>query len=268
MGFGLSPSEMELHQDQNFSEFVGKRIDPEKHGLKIPAEPFENAEDFIPADKDASDFKKQERAASLELFDLWLDEMRDTSDPVLEWMTFFWHDHFAVSAREIKSLRAFVRHLRLLRTHARGSYPTMLREVTIDPAMLIFLDGYKNTAKKPNENYGRELLELYSLGIGNYSEDDVMAASRALTGWRVTENGVEFKPRQHDDTPQILLGNSNVHDLDTVMEAVVNHEALPGFISKKLSDAVLGTEIPDAVINEFAAVFANNIRYFYFAIFQ
>lgn len=258
MGFGLSPSEMELYQNQKFSELIEKRIDPEKHGLEIPAEPFKNAEDFIPTDKDSSDFKKRERTASLELFDLWLDEMRDTSDPVLEWMTFFWHDHFAVSAREVKSLRAFVRHLRLLRTHARGSYPTMLREVTIDPAMLIFLDGYKNTAKKPNENYGRELLELYSLGIGNYSEDDVMAASRALTGWRVIENGVEFKPRQHDDTPQILLGNSNVHDLDTVIEAVVNHEALPRFISRKLSDAVLGTEIPDAVINEFAAVFANN----------
>ena len=121
MGFGLSPSEMELYQNQNFSELIEKRIDPEKHGLEIPAEPFKNAEDFIPTDKDSSDFKKRERTASLELFDLWLDEMRDTSDPVLEWMTFFWHDHFAVSAREVKSLRAFVRHLRLLRTHARGS---------------------------------------------------------------------------------------------------------------------------------------------------
>ena len=83
-------------------------------------------------------------------------------------------------------------------------------------------------------------------------------AAKALTGWRVTPDGVEFKPRRHDDIPQILLGNSGVHDLDTVMEAVTNHEALPGFISRKLSDAVLGTEIPDEIINEFASVFASN----------
>ena len=147
MGFGLSPNELDRYQNQDLSEFLEKRINPEKHGLEIPADPFRNAEDFIPTDKDSSDFKKRERAASLELFNLWLDEMRDTSDPVLEWMTFFWHDHFAVSAREVKSLRAFVQHLRLLRTHARESYPTMLREVTIDPAMLIFLDGYKKRMK-------------------------------------------------------------------------------------------------------------------------
>ena len=258
MGFGLSPSELELYQDQDLSEFVGKRIDPEKYGLEIPAGPFENAEDIIPTDKDSSDFKKREQAASLELLDLWLDEMRDTSDPVLEWMTFFWHDHFAISGRVVKSLRAIVRHLRLLRTHARGSYPTMLREVTIDPAMLIFLDGAKNTAEKPNENYGRELLELYSLGIGNYSEDDVMAASKALTGWRIQEDEVKFRPNLHDDTPQVFLGVNGVHNLDTVMEAVINHEALPSFISKKLSNAILGNEIPDEMINEFASVFANN----------
>ena len=258
MGFGLSPSELDRYQDQDLSEIVQKRINPEKYGLEVPVGPFENVDELIPTDKDSPDFNKRVQAASLELLDRWLDEMRDTPDPVLEWMTFFWHDHFAVSGREVKSLPALVGHLRLLRTHARGSYPTMLREVTIDPAMLIFLDGTENTARKPNENYGRELLELYSLGIGNYSEDDVLAASKALTGWRVSPDGVEFKPKRHDDTPQILLGNSGVHDLDTVMEAVTNHEALPSFISRKLSDAVLGTEIPDEIINEFASVFANN----------
>ncbi|MEE2645643.1 MAG: DUF1800 family protein, partial [Actinomycetota bacterium] len=97
MGFGLSPSELDRYQDQDLSEIVQKRINPEKYGLEVPVGPFENVDELIPTDKDSPDFNKRVQAASLELLDRWLDEMRDTPDPVLEWMTFFWHDHFAVS---------------------------------------------------------------------------------------------------------------------------------------------------------------------------
>ncbi|HJP16408.1 MAG TPA: DUF1800 family protein [Acidimicrobiales bacterium] len=258
LGYGLTSNEFSVLQNEDLSEFMGKRIDPSKYGLEVPSGPFENIEDLIPTDRDSDDFQRLRRIASLKLLDLWLDEMRLTSDPLLEWMTFFWHDHFAVSGRVVKSMTAHVNHLRLLRTHARGNYSTMLREVTTDPGMLIFLDGASNTAEKPNENFGRELLELYSLGIGNYSESDVQAASTALTGWRISDGMAKFRPRLHDDTPQTLLGVKGVHDVDTVIEAVINHEALPGFISRKLSNAVLGNDISDEIVNEFASVFSNN----------
>ena len=108
--------------------------------------------------------------------------------------------------------------------------------------MLVYLDGRTSTAEAPNENYGRELLELFALGVGNYTEDDVQAAARALTGWVVARrfDSARFVPGRHDRTPQTLLGVDGVTDVDSVIEAVVAHPAHPRFVARRIVREYLG----------------------------
>jgi len=123
--------------------------------------------------------------------------------------------------------------------------------------MLVYLDGVKNKKDAVNENYGRELLELFGLGIGNYTEDDVRAGAEALTGWMVDRatGGARFLPRQHDDAAKNYLGRTGVHDVDTVVDAVVGHQACPVFITRKLGHAILGPDADAGLLDRLAAEF-------------
>ena len=135
----------------------------------------------------------------------------------------------------------------MLGAEGLGDFRTLLRAVTLDSAMLVYLDGTDSRKGDVNENYGRELLELFALGVGNYSEDDVRAGAAALTGWHVyrRDTTVSFQPRIHDDTPQHYLGRDGVHDVDSVIDAVVDHEACAPFIAGKLARAILGPAVDD-----------------------
>lgn len=189
-----------------------------------------------------------------DLIAAWLDHLARPTTSIEPWLSFFWHDHFAVAAGVVKALDVYVRHLVLLEQRALGSFDTMLRNVTTDAAMLIFLDGRTNRARAINENYGRELLELYALGIGNYDETDVRSAAVALTGWTVdpdTRDAV-FVERRHDDTPQPFLGTT-VNDMDSTIDAVTSHPACPRHLVSSLAAGILGTALPDTVLDEFAA---------------
>jgi uncharacterized protein (DUF1800 family) len=131
----------------------------------------------------------------------------------------------------------------------------MVRDVSTNAAMLIFLDGAKSTNRAPNENFGRELLELYTLGIGNYTEADVRAAAVALTGWQVLlRDGarVAFNPRLHETRLQTLLGRS-VSDVDSVVNAAVDHPATATFIAGKLAAYFLGPGLDTTLVDGFAA---------------
>jgi uncharacterized protein (DUF1800 family) len=134
--------------------------------------------------------------------------------------------------------------------------------VTTDPAMLVYLDGRQSSGRAPNENYGRELMELFTLGVGNYTEDDVKAAARALTGWVVPTprdapayRSASFVARRHDDTPQHFLGHDGVHDLDGVVAAVCAQPACATFIARKLARAAVGPNVDDATISQLATTF-------------
>ena len=150
-------------------------------------------------------------------------------------LAWFWHDHFAVSFQVVKSLPMMLEHLERCWALGRGNFRKLIREITTDPAMLVFLDGNTSTGDAPNENYGRELLELYTVGINNFSEADVAAAAAALTGWvvRRSDGHAQFVARRHDDSPQTLLGVDGVHDVDTTVAAVTGSPACPVFIAAR-----------------------------------
>jgi hypothetical protein len=165
----------------------------------------------------------------------WLYRMVQTRRPLLEKLTLFWHGHFAVANYKVNNPGLMHQHIQLLRTNAVGRFDDLLSGVSRDPAMLIWLDGATNHRNAPNENYGRELLELYTLGIGNYSEEDVKAAARAFTGWNL-RSGTDFvfDENQHDAGNKTFLGTSGNLDGADVLNVVVNHPATATRIVGKL----------------------------------
>ncbi|MBV9896174.1 MAG: DUF1800 domain-containing protein [Chloroflexi bacterium] len=165
----------------------------------------------------------------------WLYRMVQTRRPLLEKLTLFWHGHFAVANYKVNNPLLMHQHIQMLRTGALGTFDDMLLAVSKDPAMLIWLDGGSNHRNAPNENYGRELLELFTLGIGNYSEDDVKAAARAFTGWNL-RNGTDFffDENQHDAGDKTFLGQSGNLDGTDILKNIVSQPATARRIVGKL----------------------------------
>lgn len=166
-----------------------------------------------------------------------------------EKMVLFWHHHFSIQSTEVENAAILYRHHNLLRTNAMGNVKTLVREVTIDPAMLIHLNGYLNTKQAPDENYARELQELFSIGKGNdslYTEDDVIAAARVLTGWRITDIplGVYLDTNAHDTGSKnfsAFYNNTTIagstdpdQELDALMDMIFNTTEAARFICRKL----------------------------------
>ena len=120
------------------------------------------------------------QAQEVEAYERWIGRLLGTERPLDHQLAWFWHDHFAVSFQVVKSLPMMLEHLERCWALGRGNFRELIREITTDPAMLVFLDGNTSTGDAPNENYGRELLELYTVGINNFSEADVAAAAAAL----------------------------------------------------------------------------------------
>ena len=176
-------------------------------------------------------------------------------------MVLFWHHHFSVQQQEVENAQFLYRHHNLLRTNALGNFKTLVREVTIDPAMLIHLNGYLNAKQAPDENYAREMQELFAIGKGNdslYTEDDVIAAARVLTGWRINDDPLSsyFDSGAHDTGSKTfsafynnttIAGSSNGdQELDALVNMIFNTTEAARFICRKLYKWFVYYEIDDA----------------------
>ncbi|MGI9659603.1 MAG: DUF1800 domain-containing protein [Gaiellaceae bacterium] len=171
----------------------------------------------------------------------WLDRMIRTRRPLMERMTLVWHDWFATSNGEVDSPVFMLRQNGLFRKHALGSFRKLLLDVTHDPAMLTFLSGIYSTRESPNENYARELMELFTLGAGNgYTEDDVREQARALTGWTADWKegkglvNFRFAKRLHDRGTKQVFGRSGRYDWADACNLCVRHAEHPSFFVDKL----------------------------------
>ena len=171
----------------------------------------------------------------------WLDRMVRTNRPLVERMTLVWHDWFATSNDGVGSQRLMLGQNGLFRQHALGSFAKLLLAVTRDPAMLIWLSGVDNTKEAPNENYGRELMELFTLGAGRgYSENDVREQARALTGFRnewddgIGPHNFHFDGEYHDPGVKRILGKRGRFDWRDSCRLCLTHRAHPRFFVEKL----------------------------------
>src|SRR3954454_5971867 len=151
----------------------------------------------------AENIRRTNNAANLTAW--WLSRMLHSPHPFSEKMTLFWHNHFATSNAKVQSARLMLTQYALLRKHSLGSFAEMLRGMSTDPAMLVWLDGKGSKKGSPNENYAREVMELFSLGVGNYSEADIRQAARAFTGWDVRNAAAVFDRAQFDAGVKTVL---------------------------------------------------------------
>ncbi|MEZ5478737.1 MAG: DUF1800 domain-containing protein [Thiolinea sp.] len=155
----------------------------------------------------------------------WIDQMLRSRTPIVERMTLFWHNYFTSSIQ--KTLQPSLLHKQnmMLRQHAFGSFRHLLRAIARDPAMLVYLDGYRNVKDAPNENFARELLELFTIGHGQYTQNDVKAAARAFTGWSVHPQSGKFQVNvdQQDKTRKLFLRRAGEFDGDDIIEILLQH---------------------------------------------
>jgi uncharacterized protein (DUF1800 family) len=187
----------------------------------------------------------------------WLDKMIRTPRPLIEKMTLFWHDHFATLDQDRPLQLA---QNKMLRRNALGSFRRLLSDVTKDPAMLLFLSLADSTKEQPNENYARELMELFTLGSG-YTETDIREAARALTGFRSKRRGdgsvaVLYDARAHDATSKRLFGQRGNFDYRDVLDLCIGHPPHAPFLVSKLWDYFVGTPIEPSARARLAAVYS------------
>jgi uncharacterized protein (DUF1800 family) len=188
---------------------------------------------------DTSNYMSTERAlpptaSTTRLAAWWLWRIRNSPHPLREKLSVFWHNHFATSQAKVQQAQYMVGMIRTIHTHALGDFRVLLNEMTFDPAMLIWLDAKDSKKGQPNENYARELMELFSLGLGNYTEADIREAARAFTGYDVKSGKMVFDAKQHDDGEKTVFGKKGKYQAGDVVKLCLGHSACAKFIVKKL----------------------------------
>jgi uncharacterized protein (DUF1800 family) len=191
---------------------------------------------------------------------VWLTRMRLTKRPLQEKMTLFWHGHFTSSILEVKSAHLMRQQNELYRRNAlTPSLRDFTRSVARDPAMLIYLDNNTNRKGKPNENWARELMELFTLGIGNYTETDVKEAARAFTGWTVTRQGeFAFNRRQHDTGRKTVLGVTGNLDGDDVIDVIFSQPGHGKHMARELFRFFVHDSPDEASVSRLADVYVKS----------
>jgi uncharacterized protein (DUF1800 family) len=205
----------------------------------------------------------------------WIERMRGDERMVEERLTWFWHDHFATSLAKVRVPFLMAQQHATIRAHATGSFSDLVRAVAKDPAMLLYLDGVSNAAGAINENFGRECLELFTMGIGGgYTQADVVAASRSFSGWVVHVPGrpyspllaragvapwaSTFVPRRHDAGTKDLLGARGALDLDGALDVILGHPSTGRYVAGKLYRELVGLDPDDRAVRRLGDAFARD----------
>lgn len=164
----------------------------------------------------------------------WANRMLATKRPLEEKLTLFWHGHFATEDAKVADYRLMLNQLELLRRNATGNFRNLLVGITRDAAMLIYLDNRQNVKGHANENYAREILELFSLGVGNYTENDIKEAARAFTGWTNAGPKTVYKTELHDEGVKTFLGEKGNFNDEQIVDIILKQKVAAEFITRKL----------------------------------
>ncbi len=187
---------------------------------------------------------------------VWLEHLSFTKAQLREKMTFFWHNHFATSAPFPVLMQA---QNNTIRKHALGNFKELLFEVAKDPAMIIYLNNQQNKKNAPNENFAREVMELFTLGRAQYTERDIKEAARAFTGWHVGLDGFfYFDKNEHDEGEKTVLGRTGKWNGEDVLNILLEKPMLAEFICTKLYRAFVNPSADSDFIKQWAEYFRNN----------
>ena len=251
-GFGATPAELDLALERGYQATLDELLDP-------------TAVDVLPDDLirryhvDQSDLRGSPAAAAH-----WIYRMATTDSPLREKMCLFWHRVFATGATKLIQARVVTSQIDMFREHGMGSFRDLLVQLSRDPAMLMWLDNQDNHKESINENYGREILELFSMGVGNYTEDDIKECARAFTGWRVVNPDYmsikmrnntarpygyiswqfEYDDEDHDHGEKTLLGETGDFNGEDAVDIICKQQATAEFIARHLYHFFVADELP------------------------
>ncbi|GCB04566.1 DUF1800 family protein [Ralstonia sp. SET104] len=241
IGFAPSESELDAYAGLTHREAVDRAL-AQTGTVATQAPPAWVNDPIVPynklPDEDARKAARQKNAAhELELRAWWMGEMIKTPSPLTERMTLFWHNHFVSSSQKVPFAQLMYRQNALLRQNAVGNFGTMLHAIGKDPAMLIYLDGAESRKGKPNENFAREVMELFTLGEGHYTEQDIKEAARTYTGWSIDREhdfAYVWRPQIHDAGTKTVFGQSGDYDGDQMLDILLSRPETATFIVTKL----------------------------------
>ncbi|HEY3130818.1 MAG TPA: DUF1800 domain-containing protein [Acidobacteriota bacterium] len=188
----------------------------------------------------------------------WIYRMYYSPAPLQEKLALFWHNHFATSMRKVRAPELMIQQNELFRKFALGNFQRLVLEVSKDPAMIQWLDNSDNLKGKPNENYARELMELFTIGIGHYTEQDIKEAARAFTGWQMDFTGFYFNPQQHDFDQKTFMGQTGPFNGGDIIRIIMQQPSAPEFISRKLFQLFAYDNPDQATVKELASILVAN----------
>lgn len=271
-GFGLSPEEWRRRKDWSkaaaLEELFGSNTSIDT--LALPDSPLAEHRMMKMSKGRISEARKEERGIVAQQLTNWILRMADTQQSALvERMSLFWHGHFAC---DIKVGRLAGQQLNSIREHALGSFRELLIVIAKDPAMIRYLNNQQNKKNQPNENFARELMELFTLGRGHYSEKDVKEAARAFTGWSSNMQGeYVFRARQHDDGIKIFMGQSGNFDGEDIIDIILDKRETALFITRKIYRYFVNEQLDESRVAQLANQFyesSYDIRSLLWAIFS
>ena len=262
-GFGASDSEVralaalsrEQAVDQMLAATASEPTIAPPAFVRDPFRPYYRIRELDADARMAELRQRQQQGFALRAW--WLHQMAVTPNPLAERMTLFWHGHFATSQQKVRSVRLMYRQHELLRREALGSFRRLLHEIARDPAMLVYLDNAGSRRQAPNENFAREVMELFTLGEGLYTERDVKEAARAFTGWSLDRDTGEYRYRRmwHDAGEKAVLGHTGRLDGTAVLDVLLAHPRTAERITAKLWREFI-SPVPDAAeVRRLAAIF-------------
>jgi uncharacterized protein (DUF1800 family) len=239
-GFGGTPEERDALTKRSVADAIDRFVRYEQFPDPTPPPDWAKPLNLTPEERknltpeQRKELQKQQRQHIEDLKLWWLRRMVVTPRPLQEKMTLFWHSHFATGAEKVKSAYLMFLQNETLRAHATGNFRDLVLAMCRDPAMCHYLDSNTNRREHPNENFARELMELFTMGEGNYSEDDVKESARAFTGWGVQGEQFKFRPRQHDGGPKTFLGRTGNFDGADIVNIILEQPVTARFICHKL----------------------------------
>lgn len=254
-GFGLRPDELKKKEGKSIPKLVEELFADSARYEQIYfiKDPLKGR-----SDKDIKDLKLAvlfvKSFQELQKLNLhWIDKMAHDPAQLRERMTFFWHNHFATHVK-ISWLMQVQNNT--LRKHALGNFRDMLHAIAKDPAMLMYLNNQQNTKKAPNENFARELMELFTLGEGNYTEKDIKESARAFTGWKTNKRGQYFfAKRQHDFGEKEFMGKQGNFNGEEIINMILDMPECAYFITRKVYQYFVNTQVDEEIVQELAKDF-------------
>ncbi|MCZ6867319.1 MAG: DUF1800 domain-containing protein [Chloroflexi bacterium] len=243
-GFGALREELESRVAKGYEATVEELLDPASHG--IPS--FHEGILF----RHFHGFKNPGNPINMQAS--WMYRMINTPRPLEEKMVLFWHQVFATGYSKVDNGNQMLAQIDMFRCHGLGSYQRLLTELSKDPAMIFWLDNNENHKEAPNENWGRELLELFSMGQGNYTEQDVKECARAFTGWTIAPKlprmpygrfpwEFEYRPDDHDDDEKTFLGHKGRFNGEDIIDIIMRQPATARFIARHLYNFFVADEV-------------------------